>query len=135
MAIKNKKTFEEFLKFSFGQKEASIAVAKTKKEQDDFEKILIGNSFKKTDAIYELLENQRAFFIIEKNIDKDIYDFISQYPTGQVEIFDKNMMKSNMYSPDYKDKSIIMVVMRNNLEKLQKNNFDLLAVTGLAYQS
>jgi hypothetical protein len=135
MILKNKKSFSQFLNIASGQKEVSITIAKNQKEQDDFIKILSENGFKKSDAVYELLENPKTYFVASKNIDKNIYDFIVQYPTGQVEIFDKNIMKSNLYTPEYKDKVVIIVALKNNLKKLQKKNFDLLALTGPAYQS
>ena len=135
MILKNKKSFSRFLNIASGQKEVSITIAKNQKEQDDFIKILSENGFKKSEAVYELLENTKTYFVAGQKIDKNIYDFIAQYPTGQVEIFDKNIMKSNLYTPEYKDKAVIIVALKNNLKKLQKNNFDLLALTGPAYQS
>lgn len=135
MATKDKKSLNQFLSIALGQKEACLIIAKNKKEQSKFEKFLAENGFKKSDAVYELLENQKAYFLAEKNIDKNIYDFLSQYSTGQIEIFDKNIMKSSVYSPDYKDKAVIIVALKSNIKALQKNNFDLLALSGPAYQS
>ena len=135
MTTKDKKSLDQFLAITLGQKEACLIIAKDKKEQSEFEKFLAENGFKKSNAVYELLENQRVYFVAEKDIDKNIYDFVSQYPTGQIEIFDKNTMKSNVYSPDYKDKAVIIIALKSNIKALQKNNFDLLALTGPAYQS
>ena len=135
MNPKNKKSLSQFINIASGQKEVSIVIAKNQKEQDDFIKFLSENGFKKSEAVYELLENAKTYFVAAQKIDKNIYDFIAQYPTGQVEVFDKNTMKSNVYTPEYKDKAVIIVALKNNLKKLQKNNFDLLALTGPAYQS
>lgn len=135
MTPKNKESFNQFLNVASGQKEVSLVITKNQKEQDDFVKILSENGFKKSDAVYELLENTKTYFVAGQKIDKNIYDFIAQYPTGQVEVFDKNTMKSNIYTPEYKGKAVIIVALKNNLKKLQKNNFDLLALTGPAYQA
>ena len=135
MTNKNKEAFSKFINFSFGQKEASIVIAKNKKEQEEFVNFLEEIGFQNADAVYKFQENLKTYFISQGNIDKDIYDFMAQYSTGQIEIFDKNNMKSNIYTPDYTGKAIIIIALNNNLKKLKKNNFDLLAISGLAYQS
>ena len=66
---------------------------------------------------------------------KDFYDFLVQYPTGQIEIFDNSTMESKTISPDYANSCKIFLVLKEDLNKLQEKGWDILANTGLAYQS
>ena len=77
----------------------------------------------------------KAYFMVRDKFPKDIYDFLLQYPTGQVEIFDKSTMSSKTYTPIYKDTSVVLIVTRDSLRAIQKEGFQLLEYAGVAYQN
>lgn len=135
MTSKTKKaTIEEFFKIAPGSKEVSLAIAKNNKEILDFSRSLDEADFEQAEGVFDLFKLPKTYMTISENMDKNVYDFVVQYPTGQVEVFDKERMRSEMLSPDY-NRSVILLVEKGALNKLQAKGFDLLSAVGLAYQS
>lgn len=131
----NPKSIEEFLSVMHGGKEIGIVIAQNEAELSNFAKTLERFDFKRSENIPDLLKFPKTYLVAEQNIDKDTYDFIVQYPTGQVEIFNKNLMQSQTFSPDYKNSAVVLLVDKNNLNKIQEKGFDLLGIAGPAFQS
>lgn len=131
----NKASIEEFLSIMIGSREVGLAIAKNEAEISDFAKSMDRFDFKRSENIFDLFKSPKTYLVINENIDKDVYDFIVQYPTGQVEIFNKKLMQSQTLSPDYKNSAIVLLVEKNNLNKIQEKGFDILGVTGPAFQA
>lgn len=131
--------FIEFLKHIISQKETSLAIAKDEGELKEFIGFLEHEGFRQAIDTVELFKYStapsKAFFIIKDNLQKDIYDFIVQYPTGQVEIYDKQRLKSQSISPVYKNVAIVFVITKDTLKKVQEAGFNLLEQVGMAYRS
>lgn len=131
----NSKSIEEFLFVTQGGKEVGLVIAQNEEELKSFVKVMGGFNFERSENIADLFKFPKTYFVITPDMDKDVYDFIVQYPTGQVEIFDKKLMQSQTLSPDYKKQGIILLVDKDNLNKIQEKGFDLLGNTGPAFQS
>jgi len=129
------KEFLDFLKVAFGQKEVGLIVAKDRDQLSDFSGAMEGEGFKLQTNISDLFNSPKTYLSIAENMSKDFYDFLVQYPTGQVEIFDKTEMKSKTFSPDYANGGVIFLVLKEDLNKLQSKGWDILAHSGPAYQS
>jgi len=131
--------FTDFLRFTKSQKEVSLIIAKDDMELYNLQAQLDENSFRKVGRHDELLKRiqsaSKNYFVINKHMPKEVYDFILQYPTGQVELFDKNKMKSESTNPVYKDVSMIFIVTKDTLSTIQKTGFQLLENAGITYQS
>jgi len=128
-------SLEEFLLVTAGSKEVGLIIAKDSNELQDFVESLDENGFKRSDKIVDLLELQQAYFVINESAAKDAYDFAVQYPTGQIEIFDKEHMRSQTFSPEYSNLKLVLLVAKDDLNKLQTKGFDLLSAVGPAFQS
>ncbi len=131
----NPTSIEEFLSWMTGSREVGLAVAKDQTEFENFAEALNRNGFKKSENVLGLLEVKKTYFIADQNTAKDIYDFVVQYPTGQIEIFDKKIMQSRTFSPSYKDLAVVLLVDQDNLNKLQAKGFNFLSASGPAYRS
>src|SRR3989338_11112693 len=131
----NKASIEEFLSVMIGSREVGLVIAKNEAEISSLTKAMDRSDFKRSENISDLLKSPQTYLVADENIDKDVYDFIVQYPTGQVEIFDKKLMQSRTLSPDYKKQGVILLVDKDNLNKIQEKGFDLLGTTGPAFQS
>ena len=129
------KEFLDFLKVAFGQKEVGLIVAKDRDQLSDFSGAMEGEVFKRSDNISDLFNSPKTYLSVGENMSKDFYDFLIQYPTGQVEIFDKTKMISKTFSPDYINGCVIFLVLKEDLNKLQDKGWDILANCGPAYQS
>ena len=130
----NKASIEEFLSVLMGSREVGLVIAKNEAEISSFAKAMDRFDFKRSENIADLFKFPKTYFVVDGNLDKDVYDFIVQYSTGQVEIFDKKLMQSLTLSPDYKNSAIVLLVDKDNLNKIQEKGFDLLSSTGPAFQ-
>lgn len=128
------KEFTDFLKATFGQKEVGLIIAKDKDQLSDFSSVMDGEGFKRSDNIEDLFNSPKTYLSIGENMSKDFYDFLVQYPTGQVEIFDNNAMESKTFSPDYANGCVIFLVLKEDMNKLQDKGWDILANCGPACQ-
>ena len=131
----NKASIEEFLSVMMGSREVGLVIAKNEAEISSFAKAIDRFGFERSKNVADLFKSPKVYFVAGGNLDKEIYDFIVQYPTGQIEIFDKQLMQSQTLSPDYKNSAVVLLVDRDNLNKIQGKGFDLLSSTGPAFQS
>lgn len=131
--------FNNFLKFTSSQKEISLVIAKDKTELAELTKKLEEYGFKQvvdtSDLFKQIIQPLKSFFLVKNNLPKDMYDFMVQYPTGQVEIYDKFNLKSQTVIPIYKDVSVIFLITKETLKKTQESGFRILEQVGITYQS
>lgn len=128
-------SMEEFFSVIVGAKEPSIMLAKNDDERTRFAKALYDRGFAQSKTVGDLFQLSRTFLIITDGLDKTVYDFLVQYPTGQVQIFNKATMQSQTMSPNYAQSSIVIIVNNETVRFLADQGVDLRAITGLAYQS
>lgn len=127
--------FKAFLKASAGQKEVGLVIAQNRDEMSEFSSIMEKEGLERSDNISDLLRKPKTYLYIDENMAKEVYDFLVQYPTGQVEIFDNTEMKSKSVSPDYKNGCVILLSTKEDVGKLREKGWDILANSGPAYQS
>ena len=132
-SLRSSQPFNDFLEIASGR-EVALAVAKDEKELNEFIKSMNELGFKEGNDASDLLGHSKSFIVAKIEAGKDIYDFVVQYPTGQVEIFNKDNMQSETFSPDYKNRAILLID-EKILNKLSGEGFDLLSVAGPAYRS
>lgn len=128
-------SLEEFLTVTAGSKEMGLIIAKDASELEGFVRSLDGMGFKRSEKVADLSKLQKSYFVIDEGAAKNAYDFAVQYPSGQVEIFDKELMQSQSFSPDYGSLNLVLLVVKDDLNKLQTKGFDLLSAVGPAFQS
>ncbi len=132
-SFRSSQPFNDFLEIASGR-EVALAVAKDENELGEFIKSLNELGFKEGRIVSDLLGHSKSFIIAREDMGKDIYDFVVQYPTGQVEVFNRDGMKSETFSPDYKNKTVLLVD-EKVLNNLSGKGFDLLSVAGPAYRT
>jgi len=126
----------KFIKCSISQKEVSLVIVKSETEIQEVAKTLekygYNGKYNTLEIIKAVSQPSKIFIIFKENISKDIYDFIIQYPTGQIEIYDQDKLKSEIVTPIYKDVSVILIADENIINKSQ---FSILEKIGLTYRS
>ncbi|MFH1661605.1 MAG: hypothetical protein ABIA02_00700 [Candidatus Falkowbacteria bacterium] len=133
-------TLTNFITHTNAQKEPCLAIAKDETELKEFIKILKNQKFKNSKDIFSLLKAIKSpcdnYFVISENEKeyKNIYDFIVQYPMNQIQMMDKNNNKI-IVNPNYQDISLIFLITKDNLLKMQKQGFNILNKTGITFQS
>jgi hypothetical protein len=132
-------TFEDFLKYTKSQKEVSLVIAKDDNEFDSLLKKLGDAQFRQavdtSDLFKHITKASKSFVAVKDNLSKDLYDFAVQYPTGQVEIYDKFNLKSQIITPVYNDVTVVYVLTKAALKKTQESGFRILEIAGITYQS
>lgn len=132
-------TFDDFLKFTPSQKDVSLAIAKDDSELTELMTKLEEKGFRQavdtSDLFKQITQPSKSFFVAKESLSKDMYDFVVQYPTGQVEIYDKFNLKSQTVTPSYKDVTIIFLITKEVLKKAREAGFMLLEKVGITYQS
>lgn len=131
--------FIDFLTVTNSQKEISLILAKDEAECEHFVTRLEDTGFRQAIDTTELFKHSttpsKAFVVVKHSISKDLYDFLVQYSTGQIAIYDKNTLKFVAIDPIYKGVSIVFVMTHEALRKTQKSGFSILENVGLTYQS
>jgi len=125
----------EFLAIMTGSREVGLAIARDDKELEDFSRSMDGEGFRQAEGVFDLLKSPKTYLRIGKTLDKNVYDFVVQYPTRSVQIFDKEKMQNQTFFPDYENSAIVLLVAKDDLIKIQAKGFDLLSAVGPAYQS
>jgi hypothetical protein len=127
-------TIEDFLTLTSGSKEVGLIIARDSNELSNMDQSLEYIGLHKAENIPNLFALKKSYLVVDENLAKEAYDFAVQYPTGQVEIFNKEEMKSHTFSPDYDSLNLVLLVVRDNLNKLDAKGFDLRSVVGPAFQ-
>ena len=134
----NKDQLKKFLQVVAGQKEVALVIAENDLDLQELQQSLKKSGFTKVDRTTELLNRMdkpgKLLFTFSGTINKSVYDFITQYPTGQVEIFDSANMQSQVTVPDYKKLSVIVLITKPNLVALENEGYSIRLNTGVAYQ-
>jgi len=131
--MRSSQPFNDFLKVVSGR-EVALAIAKDENELKEFSRSMNELGFKEAEKTSDLLSYPKSYMVTEEDIGKNIYDFAVQYPTGQVEVFNKDKMQLEVFSPDYKNNAVLLIN-EKVLNKLLAKGFDLLSVSGPAYRS
>lgn len=137
-----KTNFIDFLSQIKNAKEVSLVLAQDESEKYNLEKLLLENNFSKVIDVFDLMKKieigGECFFVLDLTADikilKKYYDFVIQYPTRQIEIFDANKNISLVVSPNVNSK-VILLIDKEAIQNCQKQNFDFLSLVGLTYQS
>jgi hypothetical protein len=128
--------FNEFLNHSLSQKEISLVIAQNNQDFQKITKNLKKVNYQQCNDIFKLLklisQPSKIFIPIKDKISKDIYDFVAQYPTSQIEIYNKTKLKSQVSTPIYQNVSIIVLIKK---DFLKKTKFPLLEKVGITYQN
>ena len=129
------------MNFLPGQKEVALVIAHSSRELLEFTELLNGSGYTSADSISELLDligNGQETYMLADGTDmsqaKAIYDFAIQYPTGQIQIWDKIKCQLVSVSPEYQSGNIFLTT-THNLQTLEGWGFDLKRNCGLAYQT
>lgn len=126
----------KFINYSVSQKEVSLIVTKDEEEAQRTVKTLTNVGYSQVSEIKEILKlitrPAKILVVLNNDFPKEIYDFVVQYPTGQVEIYDKEKLKSEAVTPIYKDVSIILIADKKTIEK---SKLPILEKLGLTYRS
>lgn len=134
----NKEEFGKFIEYTIGAKDISLVIAQDNKELKEFVLELKNNSYKYLKDIWEVMDfaksDGKGCFAMDDSLEKDLYDFIVQYPTGQVEIWDQEKNDFRVLNPKYEGVSLVFLITKHDLENIKEQGFEILSKVGLTYQ-
>lgn len=130
--------FREFLGFTISSKDVSLVIAKDDSELKEFVVELKNDQYRYLKDIWEIMDfaenSGKGCFAMDDTLEKELYDFVIQYPTGQVEIWDEARNDFRVSNPKYEDVSLVFLITKQDLENIKKQGFEILSKVGLAYQ-
>ncbi len=130
------KSFKEFITYNVGQKEIALVVFKDQIELKEIKKILKKDKFVLLESIENFNEAViKAYFVLDESFSKSIYDFIKQYPTGSVEVFNTDKMEARIIKPDYEKTSLVFLVSEDKLKQITNDGFDFISIVGMCYRN
>ncbi|HMB66113.1 MAG TPA: hypothetical protein VKO42_04505 [Patescibacteria group bacterium] len=132
-------TLQQFLSYTSGQKEIPLVIAPDEQGQKNTEQELEKQGFEKTEDIADLLNKLQQkgsyYFSVSGEDDlKKIYDLVVQYPMNQIQMLVPGEHEKRIIEPDYPNLSVVFLISKETLEKIQKQGFNLLAKVGITYQ-
>lgn len=131
-------SFTEFLTYTNSQHDVSLVLAKDEAEKSEMVNILKQNQFQEATSITQLLQastQPSKIFYQLNELPSALYNFIFQYPTGQLQIFNPETNSQEIVTPIYNEVSIILVTTHDALEKIESTGFFIRDKVGLTYQS
>lgn len=136
--MKETKKFDEFLNYTFGQKEVSLAVINDLEEFEELSTSLQEKGFVEAKNDLDFFQNIRdknnTFFFVTEGLPKKIYDIIVQFPTGQIEIFDDKKMETQVIKPDRSELSVLILLTEGSLKEIENSGYFIIDKVGLTYR-
>ena len=131
-------SLSDYLQYVPSQKEVQLIIANQHHEIAAIKDELYTNGFSESFSYSDLLKQstigEKTFLILDSTLPKEIYDFVVQYPTGRIQIFDKTQGISRVVAPKYDDSACVLVLSEQTLRTVQESGFDLLSHVGLTYR-
>jgi hypothetical protein len=135
--------FAEFLTYALKVKEVALVLASDEREQIILQELLTQANFSSVPDVFTLMEKLKVggkyLIIINSSTSsedlKKYYDFVAQYATGQIELFDHQASKTVLATPNYGNTSVILLVNKNDLKLFALKGFNFLDNCGLTYHS
>lgn len=128
---------QKFLVRINGSTEPCLIIAQDEQELVTIENEASGFGFQKTKDIAEVFNaiknGNKIYFTLGETLESNMYNILTQYATGQVTIYDGQ--KNLVASPDYINGSILILITKENLEKIEKSERSLLRIVSLTHAS
>lgn len=128
-----------YLKRLSGSKEAGLVVAKDAAELARLKQQLDKEKFREVLTVPHLLERiqdgRKNYLVVDAKNAKDIYDTAVQYPTGQIEWFDRDHMSSKVATPAYGTARVLFLATQRTLMAAEHTGLPLRTVCGLTYRT
>ena len=128
-------SLEQFIKLSIISKDIGLIVVTTDGEIDLEAKTLNEKGFVKSENTDDFSNNKKSYYILSKDIPKEMYDFMAQYSSGHIEIFDTEKMESKVVNPEYKNSAVILISTKQNLSSLETKGLNIRQIVGPVWQS
>lgn len=133
----NKEEFEKFLGFTAGAKDVSLVVG-DEKQLEEMVKELAKAGFDDVVDVWGLMKLEekdgKGYLVLNDGIEKEVYDFVAQYPTGQVQIWDSEKNDVVILDPVYEKVSVLLLTTEENLKKIETEGYLLMDKVGLVYR-
>ncbi|MEK7170885.1 MAG: hypothetical protein AAB774_01095 [Patescibacteria group bacterium] len=137
----DERPFDEFLDRSGFSKEVPLIIAENEEALNNYRERLKKVGYEEQESVYHLIHSShkgsKNFLVLDGHHPdtlKQAYDFVVQYPTGQIEISDKATMQRAIYSPNYKENQTVLLVSRQQLSEIQQTGLTFLPRVGATYQ-
>jgi len=131
---------DKFISHCVPSKDIHLLIAQNNNEFFNIEETLKKHKYHKCIDINQFIDSlntyQKIYLTVDNLLDKTLYDFICQYPTGQISLSIPEKGGNISINPDYKSTSILILITKENLfSKVEKDKFTLLDKVGMVFQT
>jgi len=125
-------TLDEFLIYAHGAREVSLIIANSADSFDALRHTLGEKGFCMLTSPFEYDQEKcaRTAYILTEEDEKDLYDFVLQYPTGQIDI--SNLERGNIVTiPEYDSSTTLLLVTSAKIAASEERGFNFRELVGL----
>ncbi|MEK9151580.1 MAG: hypothetical protein AAB547_03025 [Patescibacteria group bacterium] len=127
---------QKFLGMTTGSTEPCLMIAHDEQELVVLEQAVSDFGLQKTKNVRELFDGIRTgskiYFTLGNTLGNNIYNILTQYPTGQVTAYDGQ--KNLVANPDYQKGSMLILITKANLKTIEQAGKSLLRLAGVTWQ-
>lgn len=137
--MQEKNTISTFLGNVPFSKEPGCIIAASESERQQFETELQATGFQKIHGVVDLAtavnNGEKGYVLIEDSFAHVLYEFLTQYATGQVEMQNPENMTKYIVTPNYKSTSLVVLATKDQLQKNLQKGMSFLTHVGATFQS
>lgn len=128
-------SLKEFLSILPGSREVGLVIAKDAKELKAYTKFLEKEGYSRIPSVFRYEEADHGWYLVPGNSEslKPIYDFVCQYPTTLISLYEPETKKLLSMRADWRHGAVI-VLTEEALRDFQAAGLDLLGRVGPAYR-
>ncbi|MDD4290504.1 MAG: hypothetical protein PHH83_04550 [Patescibacteria group bacterium] len=130
-------SIKQFLGFFQKSHDAGLIIFDEQKDFQIIEKEILNSGFSFSKNFDDLVENiessKKTYIFLKDELDNKLYEFISQYSTGQINIYDG--YKNIPINPNYERGGFLILINFNNLQQIEEKSYSLLSVCGLTWRN
>ena len=124
----------DFLPYTVSQKSASLVIVKSEAEIRKTATDLGRAGFVHLPGISALEKPGKYFVTAGDYTPNALYGLLVQYGSGQISLHDKDTGVSSWVNPAYTGSSLVLVVTKEELQKIEDEGVSILAAVGPALQ-
>lgn len=139
METKNRSLFSNFLEHILSSREVSLAIAPNNEALKELVDLASAQGFTQCHDAYEVVRKLEypdfnLFIALNADLPKPLYDIVTQYPTGLVQLNDPETLAPIVVNPHWEKNAILIIASKNAISAAQAAGFNLLQRVGLCWQ-
>ena len=130
-------SIKQFLSFFPKSHDVGLIIFDTQEDFKIIEKEIVDSEFLFSKNFDNLVDNikigKKTYIFLKDELDNKLYEFIAQYSTGQINIYDG--FSNIPINPNYEKGGFLVLISSEDLKKIEGNPQSLLSICGLTWRN